>query len=448
MGSRGPRMHELRRFLEPRNHFSELIKSICPVCFKMITGALRESENGLFMEKICAEHGMFRTTIGTDLQTYKELCWSERKVTQPREYGVPSKRGCPEDCGLCPAHEQHTCLAILEITSRCELRCPVCLARSCPEGEDLNLYQIEYALRRLRDYEGGLTPIQISGGEPTLHPQLTNIVNLARSYGFHSVELNTNGLALSRDQALAESLIETGLSSVYLQMDTLDPTVSKFIRGKNLVETKMKAVDNCLKAGLEVILSVTIVPGVNDQELWTMVRFGLENEITGVNFQALTLTGRYPKEVGDGEDHFTGGHFLKEIIRQSQGELLEGDLSPIPCPDPRCGLILYGLVQNGALLPLNRLLERDTLIDCLADLKDWPQTLRHILSSSCGSGCSKQNLEAFSDTLSHSDFFSVGYHGMMDAYGMDLERVKRCCVHEITAKGKLIPFCLYNIKYR
>ncbi len=444
-------MHELRSLLEQRNYFSELTKSICPVCFKIIDGALQESETGLFMEKTCSEHGMFRTIIGTDLPRYKELCFSERKVTKPREYGVSSDRGCPDDCGLCPAHEQHTCLAILEITSRCDLGCPVCLAGSSPDGKDLKLNEIEYALRSLRNYEGALTPIQISGGEPTLHPQLIDIVKLIRSLGGHGVELNTNGVALGGDQPLAERLIEAGLSSVYLQMDSLDPTVSKFIRGKDLVETKVRAIENCLKAGMEVILSVTIVPGVNDQELWAMVRFGLDHQITGVNFQALTLAGRYPKEVGNGEDHFTGGHFLKEMIRQSQGELLEGDLSPIPCPDPRCGLISYALVHDGTLLPLNRLLNKDTLIDCLADLKDWPQTLKHIRSQSCGPCCftgDGQKLEEFSDILSRADFFSIGYHGMMDAYCLDLERVRRCCVHEITPDGKLIPFCLYNIKYR
>ena len=143
-------------------------------------------------------------------------------------------------------------------------------------------------------------------------------------------------------------------------------------------------------------------------------------------------------------------HFLKEIQRQSNGVLLESDLTPIPCPDPRCGLISYALIHDGELLPLNRLLEQDILLDCLADLRDWPQTLRHIRSQCFGPYCSEKgkNLEAFSEVLSRSDFFSIGFHGMMDAYCLDLDRIKRCCVHELTSEGKLIPFCLYNIKYR
>jgi uncharacterized radical SAM superfamily Fe-S cluster-containing enzyme len=444
-------MDELKSFVEQRDYFSEYVASVCPVCLKVIHGSIRELGTGLLMEKSCPDHGPFSTTVWTDLQSYRDLCLAARKVVTPLGHGAPSKRGCPDDCGLCCSHRQHTCLAILEITSRCDLGCPVCLAGSRREGEDLTLANIEYALRRLIDYEGGLTPIQLSGGEPTLHPRLTDIMRLVRSLGGRGIELNTNGVALAGHQSLAEILREAGLSSVYLQMDSLDPAASEFIRGRDLVDTKVKAIENCIEAGLEVILSVTVVPGVNDRELWTMVRFGVDHRLTGVNFQALTLSGRYPGKVGKGEDHFTGGHFLRELEKQSNGKLLKGELSAIPCPDPRCGLILYALIQDGELLPLNRLLERDKLFDCLAELKDWRQTLQHI-SKQCFDSCccstGAHSADEFSTILSRSDFFSIGFHGMMDAYSLDIERVKRCGVHEITSEGKLIPFCLYNTKYR
>ncbi len=444
-------MHELKSYVEHRDYFSERVESLCPVCLRVIPGSLRESGAGLLMEKSCPDHGPFSTAIWTDLQSYKDLCLAARKVVTPLDNGAPSKGGCPDDCGLCPSHDQHTCLAILEITSRCDLGCPVCLAGSRPEGEDLTLANIEYALRRLMDYEGGLTPIQLSGGEPTLHPGLTDIVRLVRSLGGRGIELNTNGVALAAHRPLAGILRDAGLSSVYLQMDSLDPAVSEFIRGSDLVGTKVKAIENCIEAGLEVILSVTVAPGVNDQELWTMVRFGVDHRLTGVNFQALTLSGRYPGKAGKGEDHFTGGHFLREIEKQSNGMLLKGELSTIPCPDPRCGLILYALIRDGELVPLNRLLEGDKLFDCLAELKDWRQTLQHI-SKQCFDSCccstSGHSADEFSTILSRSDFFSIGFHGMMDAYSLDIERVRRCGVHEITSEGKLIPFCLYNMKYR
>ena len=438
-------------FLERRDCFSERPRGICPVCFRVIPGVIREATVGLLMEKTCPDHGLFQANISTDLQRYKALCLSERKVTRPLIQGSPPDRGCPDDCGLCPSHEQHTCLAILEITSRCDLNCPVCLAAAGPLGEDLSPIRIEYALKRLMDYEGALTPIQISGGEPTLHPRLIDIVKTIRSLGGCGIELDTNGLALGRGQGLAERLVEAGLSSVYLQMDTLDPIVSEYLRGKDLVETKLQAIENCLKAGLEVVLSVTVAPGINDRDIWKMVEFGRERRLTGVNFQAVTLTGRYPDEVGKRETRFTSGHFSKEIRKQSGGLLHEEDLTPIPCPDPRCGLICYCLIHDGSLLPLTRLLEKNQLIDCLADLKDWPQTLRHIGLPFGGPCCGRMEgprLDALTKILPRSEFFSIGFHAMMDAYCLDLDRVRRCCVHELTSEGKLVPFCLYNTKYR
>ncbi len=441
---------ELLTLLEKQDYFSEKTESICPVCLKKIDGTIRESKVGLLMEKSCPVHGDFKATIGTDLQSYRQLCSSTRKVTHPLEYESTSEHGCPDDCGICPAHEQHTCLAILEITSRCDLGCPICLAGSVSKGKDLEIADIKYALTRLIDYEGALTPIQISGGEPTLHPQLLKIVETIRSLGGGRVELNTNGVALGKDHLLAEELMKAGLSSIYLQFDSLDPEASKFIRGKDLVLTKVKAIENSIKAGLEVILSVTIVPGVNDQELWDLVRFGMKLQVTGINFQTLVLSGRYPGKLEQDEKQFTSGHFLKEIYRQSNGVLLEGDLRSIPCPDPRCSLITYAFIHKGELLPLNRLLEEEMLLDCMADLKNWSDILQQIQSKSRELCCAKekQHFEALLETLPHSDLFSIGFHGMMDAQCLDLDRVRRCCVHNLTSQGKLIPFCLYHIKYR
>ncbi len=437
--------------IQRRDYFSWRVESICPQCLQVVPGALCEQSDGLVMEKTCPEHGSFQSTVAPDLASFRQLCRAPRKVTRPRAWGAETDRGCPHDCGLCPAHDQHTCLAILEITSRCDLACPVCLAGSRPQGEDLTLQQIEPALRRLVEYEGGLPRIQLGGGEPTGHPKLPEIITLVRSLGGKRIELDTNGLALAKDPGLAAALGEAGLSGVYLQMDTLEPATSLAIRGRDFVSAKLAAIANSRRAGLEIVLSVTVVPGVNDQELWPLVRFALEQRLTGINFQALTLSGRYPQAMADSQKRLTAGHFKQEMARQSGGKLMESDLAPIPCPDPRCGLLTYALVIDGELLPLGRLFGDDQLVDCLADLKDWPQTIRHLdaegtFPSLCScAGPDPQDLPSF---LGGADFFSIGFHGMMDAFSLDLARAKRCCVHLLQPDGRLIPFCLYNALYR
>jgi hypothetical protein len=162
----------------------------------------------------------------------------------------------------------------------------------------------------------------------------------------------------------------------------------------------------------------------------------------------VTLSGRFPESLARKPDRFTSGHFLQKIEEQSEGKLLASDFTPIPCPDPRCGLMTYALIQGEALVPLKRSLGEDKLLGFVADLSDWETLIRQLgceESNLCGCSCSPTGL---SNSINNSDFFSVGYHGMMDAGNFDLERAGRCCVHKLTSDGALIPFCLYNIKYR
>jgi len=328
----------------------------------------------------------------------------------------------------------------------------MCLSASRPEGSDLSLPVIRYALKELVQKEGGATPLQLSGGEPTLHKDLVKIVECSASLGFEKIEIDTNGLVLGCDLSLCEKLKNVGLTGIYLQMDGLHPSVSESIRSRDLVDEKLRTIENCKKAGLQVVLAATVVPGVNDDSLWEMIQFGMDERVTGVNFQSLTLSGRYPERFALSSERFTLGHFLRKVEEQSHKRLSACDLIPIPCPDPRCGVLTYALIHKGELVPLTRLLEREKLLAPTAYLSDWQTLLRQInCEMSCG--CEATSLLSDSpvdmgDILADSDFFSVGFHGMMDVYNFDLDRARRCCVHQLTPEGKLIPFCLYNIKYR
>jgi 7,8-dihydro-6-hydroxymethylpterin dimethyltransferase len=428
------------------------VTSLCPECLNVIPGIVREDRGNVVMEKRCPDHGAFKTLISTDLPTYTKLRESPRKVTQSSQPGSRVNRGCPHDCGLCPAHDQHTCLAILEIVSHCDLQCPVCLADAKIDGKYIDIDTLRHALKHLIKSEGDVAPLQIGGGEPTLHPDLPSVIREIERFGFDKIELDSNGLALASDAALAERLREAGLSSVYLQMDGLSPESSLFIRGRDLVAEKLSAIENCKKAGLEVVLSVTVVPDVNDGDLWEMIQFGIEQRLTGINFQAIALSGRYPESLRNSAKRFTAGHFLREVEKQSGNRLLGDDFTPIACPDPRCGLMSYMLIRDGDLIPLSRVIAEDHLMDLVADQSDWDVVIRQ-LHSDASSGCAcKRPWEGKNGPGSSIcldwDFFSVGFHGMMDAYSFDCERASKCCVHELTWDGRLIPFCLYNIKYR
>ena len=439
------------RFMRGKNKGIET-QSLCPECLATIPAMIREGSSGATMEKRCPDHGSFHVVVSSDLDTYRGLCQSSRKVTRPDRYGTHTDKGCPHDCGLCPSHEQHTCLAILEITSRCDLGCPVCLASSLPAGQDLEAHAAEAALRTLIRNEGHPPPLQLSGGEPSLHGDLETIIQSASSLGYEKIEIDTNGGRLAQDRSFAGRLRDAGLSQVYLQMDGLDSGVSESIRGADLVEDKHRAIENCKQAGLQVALSVTVVPGVNEHCLWQMIRFGMEQGLTGINFQSVTLSGRFPELLSQGPDRFTLGHFIHGVERQSGGRLLASELTPLPCPDPRCGVMTYALVLKGELVPLNRILGDDQLLGHVADMNDWDAVIRQVqLEGICGCGATSACCGPPADLLrlfDEADYYSIGFHGMMDAFNFDLDRARHCCIHELTPEGRLIPFCLYNIKYR
>jgi uncharacterized radical SAM superfamily Fe-S cluster-containing enzyme len=404
------------------------------------------------MRKTCPEHGPFESLIATDVASYERMRHSPRYVKLPERVGMPVKNGCPDDCGLCPAHEQHTCLAIVEITQRCNLPCPVCLASATAKGVELSCEQVLGALRALLDAEGQPVPLQFAGGEPTLHPELLDIVRGARALGFTKMEVDSNGLLLARDPRLAIELRAAGLSGIYLQMDGLTPQENKFIRGRDLCSEKLRAIANCRDAGLAVVLSVTVVPGVNDKSLWALTRFAVEQRLTGINFQPVVLSGRYPDELKQGHRRLTATHFMRAIEAQSEGLLHGADFIPMSCPDPRCGLLSYIVVdKKDRILPLNRLVDNESLRKHVADMSDWDVLLRQLGCEGGGCGCGDGNGDArrrLAAALEGSEFFSIGFHGMMDALCFDQERARRCCVHKLTAEGRLMPFCLYNMKHR
>ncbi|WP_439950907.1 radical SAM protein [Desulfatitalea tepidiphila] len=424
--------------------------SLCPFCLKTLPATIRLDARGeVWMEWVCPEHGPQTSPVCPNLESYLSIRNIPRKVKKPAAQRESTDAGCPNDCGLCPAHKQHTCLAILEITNRCDAGCHICLANSVEHGCDLSIEAVEFALRRFIHYEGAPAPLQLSGGEPTLHANLCSIIRLAQSLGFRKIEIDTNGGVLSENQDLCFKLKEAGLSGIYLQMDGIRSDISRRIRGRDLTASKLKAIDNCKRSGLQVVLSVTLLPGLNTNYIWEMVQFGIHQGLTGVNFQPVVLSGRYPQDLpAERSSRLTLGHFQKKIETQSGGIVCVGDMQPIPCPSPLCGAMAYVIISNGKITPLNRLVGKDSLSGFLADQSDWEEVLK-CLDEDCSCGRPCLSGIGNSDSLSGAhDFFSIGFHGMMDAFSFDIERAKRCCVHELLPDGRLIPFCLYNTKYR
>jgi uncharacterized radical SAM superfamily Fe-S cluster-containing enzyme len=277
-------------------------QSICPECLKVLDATIYEEDGKVFIKKQCPEHGAFSELYWSDYDQYvraEKFRYDGDGMENPR---TEKKNGCPLDCGICPEHKSHTSLAIIDITNRCNLTCPVCFANAAAAGYvyEPTKEQVYGMLENLRANKPvPATALQFSGGEPTIRKELPDFIRKAKELGFRHVEVNTNGLRLSQSVEYAKQLKEAGLSTVYLQFDGLTSDVYKFIRGVDLLDIKMKAIENIRQAGIHsIVLVVTLVKGVNDHQIGDIIKFAKENfdVVRCVNVQPVSICGRIAQD--------------------------------------------------------------------------------------------------------------------------------------------------------
>ena len=185
--------------------FYELTRSICPNCKRVIDAKILLRDNKVFMAKRCPDCGPFEALVYADAEAYTSFGKFNKPGTIPLAYGTEIKEGCPYDCGLCPDHQQHTCLGIIEVNSACNMDCPLCFAEAGP-GFSLTLEEVEAMLDDFVRTEGNPEVVQFSGGEPTIHPQIIDFVQAAKDRGIPFVMINTNGKRIARDDRFLEQL--------------------------------------------------------------------------------------------------------------------------------------------------------------------------------------------------------------------------------------------------
>ena len=299
-------------------------ESLCPVCLERIDACRVERDGQVFLEKTCPRHGDFSTPIW---RGDPPLSSWYRKVKRPPRPNSQTEimEGCPYDCGLCPDHRQGTCTAVLEVTSRCDLRCRFCFA-GAGEGEHVPIKELSSRLEALSKREN--CTLQLSGGEPTTRDDLAEVVSTARSMGFDFVQLNTNGIRISQDRPYLAKLARAGLSSVYLQFDGDDEANLK-LRGRPLFKGKDRAISNCAIEGIGVVLVTTLVPGCNLDQVGSVISYGMGRSpaVRGVHFQPVSHFGRVPK-VPDWEDRITLPEVMAMVEDQTGGLFQAKDLIP------------------------------------------------------------------------------------------------------------------------
>ncbi|HEY7852921.1 MAG TPA: radical SAM protein [Caulobacteraceae bacterium] len=436
--------------------------SLCETCLGLVPAKIIAVDGGVHYLKRCREHGVQKTLISDDLAYWKAQKDWLKPGDRPLATATRTDHGCPYDCGLCPDHEQHSCLAIVEINEACNLTCPVCFAGSSAASERHRpLAEIEAMLDAIVAAEGAPDLVQISGGEPTIHPRFFEVLAAARRRPIRHLMINTNGVRLAREAGFAERLAAfmPGFE-VYLQFDSLKRDALMDLRGADLRRVRLQALEALERCAISTTLVVTLKKGVNDDEIGDIVRFALKWRcVRGVTFQPIQDAGR-----NDGFDPKTHRMVLTEIRRRiaAAGVFALDDLIPLPCnPDQIC--IGYGLRNGEAVAPVTALLPREMFVAAAPNtvtFEAFPELRAKVfdlLSLSTAQADTSGKLAALlcclpevvvPESLAYEHTFRVVISQFLDRFNFDLGTVKRSCVHFVQPDGRIIPFDTFNTFYR
>lgn len=477
------------------------IDSICPECMEIIKATLYEDGGKVWIKKNCSEHGDFKDVFYGDVDLYyrcENLWFGDGKGIE--DPPLKDATVCPKQCGLCNMHTSHSGLPIVDLTNRCNLTCPVCFANANAAGYlyEPTFDEIVNILTSLANQKPvRANMVQFSGGEPTVRPDFLDIVRKAAEMDFEYIQINTNGIKMA-DFEFAQAAKEAGVQNLYLQFDGVSDDIYKKTRSKELLDYKLKAIENCRKLRMDVIPVVTLVKGFNDHQVGDIMRFAVKNHdvISGIAFQPVSFVGRFSQSHRL-ERRYTLADLAKDIKEQTGwiepmrdwfpihvtsalsklATALSGEARYTLTLHPHCSQGTYFYIgEDGSVKPISEFIDMEPFLKDLIELSRKVKPSKFGLLSKVtvlnklkkyfkedkapkGLTFTKflQSLEGYQDknlrriyvddkdgqSRYYSHFFIAGMH-FMDAYNFSVERVMRCVIHYPDPKGHLYPFCAYN----
>lgn len=436
--------------------------SICSTCLKRVDAKIVFEGNNVFMLKRCPEHGAEKVLIADDVVYYKNIRNYNKPSEMPLKFNTKTHYGCPYDCGLCTDHEQHSCLTVVEITDRCNLQCPTCYAMSSPHyGRHRTVEEVERMLDIIVANEGEPDVVQISGGEPTVHPDFFAILDIAKKKPIKHLMVNTNGIRIAKDfeftQRLAGYMPDF---EIYLQFDSFKPAALEQLRGEDLTGVRMKALEHLNALNLSTTLVVTLQQGVNDDEIGKIIEFALQQRcVRGVTFQPTQVAGR-TDNFNPATDRITLTDVRRKILDQTN-IFNPNDLIPVPC-NPDALAMGYALKLGGQVFPLTRYIDPAQLLDKSRNTIVYEQddALKQQMINIFSTGISvdrvEENMKQLLCCLPQIEAPGLGYDNLfriiimrfIDAYDFDVRAIKKSCVHIVHKDGRIIPFETMNLFYR
>ncbi len=426
--------------------------SRCPQCHRPCPATVEQEGGKVYLKRRCIAHGEFSACIASDARFYwlaqgkeENRCCSGGACCTAEGKTAGTLGRNAEGRGTNPIETLSTCLALIEIVNSCNLACPTCYADS-PVGigskvDAISVADIQARVDGVIARKGKIEILQLSGGEPTLHPQLAELCRWAKAHEkIDFLLINSNGVRFAKDPALCQELGEifhNGGLQVYLQFDGLQEAGHKALRGADLRAVKQQALANLAAANIPVTLAMTVTHE-NLPHLWQTIRFGLEDaNIHGITFQPEFLSGRTP--AAPGVQRLNTADILMAAVGQSEGQLRFEDFTPLPCGDPNCATIGYLIRREGQVWHVSDFLDFSKLQGFLQD------KIHYTLADLAQCGCENEPLGELLKTMekTRSMAFRLMVKPFMDAWTWDEDRIDRCCTHVIRPDGKLDSFCRY-----
>jgi len=451
--------------------FYALTNSVCSKCLVKVEAKIIFRDDRVYLVKHCSTHGHEEVLIADDIEYYKQSLGFIKPGDMPLKFNTPIKYGCPYDCGLCPDHEQHSCLTLVEVTDRCNLSCPICYADSGMEEisqisqqprRHRSLAQIEMMLDAIVENEGEPQIVQISGGEPTVHPEFFEILDLVKSKPIKHLMINTNGIRIAKERSVCDRLSQymPGIE-VYLQFDSFLAAALKELRGADLRDVREKAIAHLNEYNISTTLVVTLKKGLNDGEIGKIIDYALKQKcVRGVTFQPIQAAGRL-EDFDPKRDRYTLTEVRRSILQQSPHFKPE-DILPVPC-HPDCLAMAYALKVNGKVIPLTGLLNPDEFVKIMPNSvlyeqnEELKRNIFQLFSTSHSPQSSAMSLKQLlcclpmlpvPEGITYENVFRVMIVQFLDPYNFDVRSVKRSCIHIVHPDGRIIPFDTFNMFYR
>lgn len=412
--------------------------ALCPECLKTLKADVRATEDkAVWMYRTCPDHGEFATRIWPDVDHYRWLTAQAMPKTAPCNT-IPATAPCPFGCGTCSRHERRGTLLEIECTWMCNLKCPVCFMSADTEEHDPTIEEIGAMYDVIADAVGTDGAVQLTGGEPTCRKDLPEIIRMGREKGFWGIELNTNGLVIASRPGYLEKLRDAGVTGLFLSFDGLTGDVYEATCGRDILDVKLRCVERCREAGVQVVLCMTILAGVNDDQLGDVLRFAQENSdvVAGLALQPAFTSGRFNARQAQG---MTAGDTIFKLAEQSQGLIDVEDIWPLGCSNPLCDTGVF-LVKGPAPAGVP---EHESGF--------WPAT-KYLTTDEYHEAYSPDSPQGsvFLDILAKkgiyvADGLSIVIMDYMDAYTMDIQRLRECSMMVTVPSGLAIPFCSYHL---